>query len=107
MIAMTNTYKATSVVGEHYFGEGVVDLDLSATEERDALDGKHLEIVPRSYQVLSDNYSAAEQGAVVDLALLKEHETALIDGGHLERVDTAKKPTKKTAPVAGDEKKED
>jgi hypothetical protein len=84
---MTNTYKALSAVGEHYFGEGVVDLDLTASEEQDALNGGHLEIVPRTYRVLSDNYAAGKQGESVELALLKEHEAALIQGGHIERVD--------------------
>lgn len=91
---MTNTYKASSVVGEHYFGEGVIDLDLSAVEERDAIDGGHLEIVPRAYRVLSDNYAAGKQGESVELALLKEQEAALIQGGHIERVD---KPAAKAA----------
>lgn len=96
---MTNTYRALSVVGEHHFGEGVVDLDLSPDEERDALGGNHLEIVPRKYRVLSDNYTAGEQGAVVELALLKENESALIQGGHIERVDApaAEKPATKAA----------
>ena len=84
---MTNTYKAISVVGEHYFGEGVSDLDLSVSEEQDALSSHHLEIVPRKYRVLSDNYEAGAQGAVVELALPKENEAALISGGHLQRVD--------------------
>ena len=95
---MTNTYKAISVVGEHYFGEGVSEHDLSPTEERDALDGGHLEIMPRKYRVLSDNYTAGEQGDLVDLALLKENEAALIQGGHIERVD--EKPKAKAKKVA-------
>lgn len=95
MIEMTNTYKAISVVGEHYFGEGTVELDLSAAEEQDALSGGHLEIVPRAYRVLSDNYAAGKQGDTVELALLKEQEAALIQGGHLELVEVAKKTGKK------------
>jgi hypothetical protein len=94
VIAMTNTYKAISVVGEHYFGAVVVEADLSAAEEQDALTGGHLEIVPRTYRVLSDNYSAGKQGESVELALLKENEAALIQGGHIERVD---KPAAKAA----------
>ena len=89
---MTNTYKATSVVGEHYYGNG--ELDLSSDAEKDAISGGHLEIVPRSYRVLSDNYAAGKQGELVELALLKEHEQALIQGGHLVRVD---KPAAKAA----------
>lgn len=106
---MTNTYKAISVVGEHYFGAGISEQDLSPAEEQDALDGGHLEIVPRKYRVLSDNYAAGKKDELVDLALLKENEAALIQGGHLERVDVAAKggSTKKTADAAGDEKKED
>jgi hypothetical protein len=84
---MTNTYKAISVVGEHHYGEGVVELDLSPDEERDALNSKHLEIVPRKYRILSDNYEAGEQGAVTELVLLKENEAALISGGHIQRLD--------------------
>ena len=87
---MTNTYRAISVVGEHYFGEGVSELDLSPSEEQDAISGGHLEIVPRKYRVLSDNYTAGKQGDFVDLALLKELEAALVAGGHLERIDTPK-----------------
>lgn len=104
---MTNTYKATSVVGEHYFGEGVSDLDLSVTEEQDAISGGHLVIVPRKYRVLSDNYMAGKQGAVVELALPKENEAGLIQGGHLERVGPptpeappADEPAAADAPVA-------
>lgn len=91
---MTNTYKATSVVGEHYFGDGVVEVDLSPAEEYDAINGGHLQVVPRTYRVLADNYEAGKQGELVELALLKEHEQALIQGGHLERVD---KPAAKAA----------
>ena len=91
---MTNTYKATSDVGKHYYGEGVADLDLSPDAEKDALSGGHLAIVPRTYRVLADNYAAGKQGELVELALLREHEQALIQGGHIERVD---KPAAKAA----------
>ena len=104
---MTNTYKATSVVGEHYHGAGVSDLDLSPSDERDAINGGHLEIVPRKYRVLSDNYTAGKQGAVVELALLKENEAGLIQGGHLERVDEPKETTAEPKPAAKQQKKED
>lgn len=97
---MTNTYKAVSAVGEHYYGEGVTEHDLSPSEEQDALNGGHLEIVPRRYEVLSDNYAAGEQGAVVELALLKENEAALISGGHIKRVDEVKPKAKKSAAAA-------
>lgn len=94
---MTNTYKAISVVGEHYFGAGVSEQDLSISEERDALSSGHLEIVPRRYQVLSDNYAAGKKDALVDLALPKENEAALIQGGHLQRVDANDKPATRAA----------
>lgn len=84
---MNNTYRATSAVGEHFYGAGVSEQDLSPSEERDALSSGHLEIVPRKYRVLTDNYTAGKQGAVVELALEKENEAALVQGGHLERVD--------------------
>ncbi len=83
---MTNTYRPLSVSAKSAHGEGVVELDLSVMDEKDALDGGHLEIAPRKYRVLSDNYAADAQGAVVELALLKENDAALIQGGHLERV---------------------
>ena len=84
---MANTYKAKSARGEALYGEDVVDLDLTATEEADALGAGVLELVPRAYRVLSNNYAAGEQGSEVELALLVEHEAALIQGGHLERVE--------------------
>lgn len=91
---MTNTYKSISEVGKHYYGDGVTELDLSATEEQDALNGGHLQLVARTYRVLSDRYEAGRQGELVELALLKETEQALIQGRHIERVD---KPAAKAA----------
>jgi len=84
---MTNTYRALSVSAKSQYGDGVVDLDLSVMDERDALDGGHLEIVPRPYKVLSDNFSGGPQNGQYEGALRKETETALIAGGHIERVD--------------------
>ena len=98
---MTNTYKAISAIGEHYFGEGVTEHDLTATEEQDALTGKHLEIVPRTYKVLSDNYEAGKQGEEFERAYPVELEAALISGGHIERVD---KPAPKKAAKAAEKK---
>ena len=89
---MSNTYRALSILAKSEHGEDPVDLDLSVMEERDALEGGHLEIAPRKYRVLSDNYEAGEQGAFVDLALLKENEAALIAGGHIERVQAPEDP---------------
>lgn len=96
---MTNTYRALSVLAKSEHGDGVVELELSVMEERDALDSGHLELVPRKYRVLSGNYQAGKQGDVVELALLKENESALIQGGHIERVDepTPEPPAAKKA----------
>jgi hypothetical protein len=93
---MANTYKPTSAVGEHYFGADEFEADFTPVEERDWLDGKHVELVPRTYEVLSDNYSGGEQGSEIEAAFVVEIEAALVSGGHLKRVD--KKPAaKKTA----------
>lgn len=85
------TYRPVSARAKALHGDDDVELDLSPTDERDALSGGHLEIVPRPYKVLVNNYDAGEQGSTVDLALLVENEAALVSGGVLERVD--KKPT--------------
>lgn len=102
---MTNTYKAVSDLGVHHYGEGVVELDLSPDEEKDALTGGHLEIVPRKYRVLSDNYTAAGQGETFDGTFLVENEAALVQGGHIERVDEpSKEAPEKPAAKAADKK---
>lgn len=103
---MSNTYRALSKAAEAMYAEGVFEHDFTPTEEQDALGSGLLELVPRKYKVLSNNYAAAGQGETFDGAFLKENEEALIQGGHIERVDAPAKPTKKTA-SAGDEKKED
>ena len=82
---MGNMYRAVSDLGAHLYGEGG-ELELTAVEEKDALDGKHLELVPRKYRVLSNNYAAGKQGDEVSLALLVEHEASVL-GVHIERVD--------------------
>jgi hypothetical protein len=91
---MTNTYKALTSVAEVWYQPGVFEADLTATEEQDAVNSGLLEIVPRTYRVLSNNYAAGKQNESVELALLVEHEQALISGGHIERVD---KPAAKAA----------
>jgi hypothetical protein len=102
---MANTYKTTSVVGEHHFGDEPSEQTFTATEERDWLDGGHLALVPHKYRVLSDNYAAGEQGAEVELALLVEVEQALVSGGHLERIDPKPaKAAKKSADKSADKK---
>lgn len=88
---MANTYRATSARGKALHGTDVVELDLSASEEADQVSGGHLEIVPRAYEVLSNNYSAGKQGVTVSLALLVEQEAVLIQGGHIERAKPANK----------------
>lgn len=90
---MSNTYKAVSERALTLYGEDVFGADLSAVEERDQIEGGHLVIVPRLYKVLTNNYSAAEQGKTFEAALLVEQEAALIGGGHIERAD---KPAKRT-----------
>jgi hypothetical protein len=87
-----NTYRAVSDRALALHGKDVFEAEFTPTEEQDHISGGHLEIVPRAYRVLSDNYAAGKQGEVVDLALLVDHEAALIQGGHIER---ASKPTTK------------
>jgi hypothetical protein len=84
---VTNTYLPISERAKTLLGENVVDLDLTATEEKDQLDAGHLQIVPRAYKVLSNNFSAAEQGKSFEAAYPVETEAALIQGGHIERVE--------------------
>jgi hypothetical protein len=90
-----NTYKATSPAAVAAFADGVFERDFTPSEEQDLLNSGLLELVPRKYRVLSNNYAAGEQNSVVELALLKENEAALIQGGHIERVD--EKPATKAA----------
>lgn len=94
----TNTYRPVSDRAKALHGEDAFEAEFTAAEERDQLDGGHLEIVPRPYRVLSDNYAAGKQGDVVDLALPVDIEAALVSGGHLERADASpKKSAKKSA----------
>jgi hypothetical protein len=92
---MTNTYRSLDVVAEHYFGEGEFEHEFTPSEESDWLSAGHLELVPRTYRQLSNNYSAAEQGATFEAAFLTENEAALIAGGHIERVDDPKPSRRK------------
>ena len=87
---MTNLYRPVSDRAKALYGEADLDRDFSPADERDMLDAGHLEIVPRPYRVLVNNYEAGDQGDVVDLALLVENETALISGGIIERAEPAK-----------------
>jgi len=90
---MGNLYAPTSERAKALHGEKPVELDLTAIEEADQIGAGHLEIVPRTYRVLSNNFAAGEQGSDVDLAMPVEQEAALIQGGHIERVGA--KPAKK------------
>lgn len=91
---MSNTYRALSPAAVAAFADGVFEADFSPAEEGDRLASGLIELVPRQYLVLSNNYAAGKQGDTVDLALLVEQEAALIRGGHIERVD-AKSAKKK------------
>lgn len=84
---MTNQYKATSAYGKAIFGEDVFDGDFTAGEEKDHLDGGHLELVPRDYEVTSDDFSGGPKGSMYTAALVKEIEESLIAGYHLVRKD--------------------
>ena len=103
---MKNTYLSVSVSAKSEHGDSPVELDLSVMEEQDALSGGHLELLPRKYRVLSDNYTPGKQGEVVELALLKENEAALISGSHIERYDEPAKEDKKPAAKAADKKEQ-
>jgi hypothetical protein len=101
-----NTYKATSPAAVAAYADGVFERDFSPAEEQDVLNSGLLELVPRKYRVLSNNYAAGKQGDTVELALLKENEAALISGGHLERYDEPVKEDKKPAAKAADKKEQ-
>lgn len=105
---MTNTYRALTPAAVAAYDEGVFDLDLSPSQERDLLDAGLVELVPRKYRVLSNNFAAGKQDTVIEAAYLVEIEQAYLNGGHLERIDppATKGGTKKTAAPAGDEKED-
>jgi hypothetical protein len=91
---MTNTYRALSAAAEAAFDVGVFEAEFAPAEEKDWLDSGLLELVPRTYRALSDNYQVT-QGETFDATYLVENEAALIQGGHIERV--VKPTTKKKA----------
>lgn len=98
---MPNTYRPVSDRAKALHGDKPFEADLTPADERDQLDGGHLEIVPRPYRVLVNNFTdkgaAVEQGSTVDLAFPVEVEGALLAGGILERSDPPKKTAKKAA----------
>lgn len=89
-----NRYRATTPDAVVVFGEGVLDLDLSATTEGDWLARGLLELVPRRYRALSANFRV-RRGELFDDTFLVEVEAALIRGGHIERVESPDKPPAK------------
>jgi hypothetical protein len=105
---MTNTYQATTPAAIAAFAAGVFERDFTVAEERDWLDSGLLELVPRTYRVLSNNYSTAKQGGTFEGALLSEIEAALIQGGHIERYGEPAKEAvdKKPAAKAADKKEQ-
>lgn len=82
-----NTYRAKSKAAAAAFSDGVFEHEFTPAEEQDRLSSGLIELVPRKYKVLSNNYEAGKQGDEVELALLVDIESALIKGGHLERVE--------------------
>ena len=81
------TYRAITDHGAALYGEDVFEKDWSPSEEKDQLDSGHVEIAPRDYRVLSDNFSGGPTGATYRAALRREIEEALISGSHIARVD--------------------
>lgn len=86
------------------FEEGVFEREFSVSEEQDWLNRGFLELVPRPYRVLTDNYTIlgwpVPQNAVVEATFPIEVEAALIAGGHLERVRRDAHPTVEPASTA-------
>ncbi|HEY3261369.1 MAG TPA: hypothetical protein VGJ95_14060 [Pseudonocardiaceae bacterium] len=96
-------YRAVSPLAEPFIGDFAKDEFehdfASPAAEQDAVRGGLVEIVPRKYRVLSDNYQHP-QGEEFEAAYLMEHEAALIAGGHIERVEPEPKPTKRSKKTA-------
>lgn len=84
---MGNTYRALSPQAEAVFASGVFEAEFTPMEEKDHLDGGLIELVPRRYKVLSNNFSAGPQGSEISAVFRVENEAALIQGGHIERLD--------------------
>jgi hypothetical protein len=95
---MTNLYRPVSDRARAMYGDEDVERTFTPADEADMVSAGHLEIVPRPYRVLVNNYAGGGQGDVVDLALPVENEAALLSGAILERADPVKKtPAKKSA----------
>jgi hypothetical protein len=91
---MSNTYRALSKAAEAMYADGVFEHDFTPDGEQDALNSGLLELVPRKYKVLSNNFAAGEQGSEIEAAYPMEIEQAYLTGGHLERINP---PTEKPA----------
>ncbi|HEU4543465.1 MAG TPA: hypothetical protein VFR23_20200 [Jiangellaceae bacterium] len=81
-----NTYRALTPQAVAMFEEGVFEAEFTPAQERDWLDSGLLELVPRRYRVLSDNYELPKDNTFV-ATMLVEIEAMLTDAGHIERVD--------------------
>ena len=99
-----NTYRSTNELTVGWYGEGEWEADFTVAEEHDAL-AAGVQIVPRPYLVLADNYTVP-QGEVFEAAMLIEPETALISGGVIARQDPKPKTVKKTAAAPAPEDKD-
>lgn len=91
-----NTYRAASAYGLAIYGEDVVELDLTAEEERNLLLAGHLELVPRLYESTSARY-VVPKGETFEAAMLVENEAHLLAGGHVKRAEPAPEPVAKKA----------
>jgi hypothetical protein len=103
---MTNTYRALTPAAVAVYAEGVFERDFTPSEEQDALNSGLIELVPRKYRVLSNNFEAGAQDSEIEAAYPVEIEQALLTGGHIERVPAVKGGSTKKTATAG-EKKED
>lgn len=97
-----NRYRALTPAAVAAYGDGVLELDLSPTAEADALGSGLLELVPRTYRALSNNYRVP-QDETFDATYLVEVEAALIQGGHIERVDPLDQPERVESPDQSEE----
>ena len=89
-----NRYRARTPAAVGAYGDGVLELDLSVDAEANALAAGLLELVPRRYRALSDNFKVP-QNEIFEDTFLVEIEAALIQGGHIERVESPDKPPAK------------
>jgi hypothetical protein len=94
---MTNTYRALTPAAVAAYADGVFERDFTPSEEQDVLKSGLLELVPRRYRVLSNNFAAGKQESEIEAAYPVEIEQALIQGGHIERVEPKKKTDEKKA----------